>query len=798
MRCFILSWVAGTLLLQQQADLPDGLLMMRFTVAAVCCAVLAWFLTRPAGRWFPLASGMLALLSGLLLGFCWAAWQAHVRLEPALPRPLEGRDLSLTGVVASLPQRGERGVRFLFRPDSPGDALGGMTGLVSLTWYHEPPRSPVQAGRAPDLRPGERWTLTVRLRRPHGGSNPHGPDFEAWALERNIRATGHVRPMDSNSRVQNDAGDPRDAVDRARASLRDRMQAALENLPLAGVLVALAIGDQDAIPPGQWRVYWRTGVGHLMSISGLHITMVSGLIGWLVHAVWARLPGLPLRWPAQRAAATAAVIAAAIYSLLAGFSIPTQRTLAMVAVVALAVMSGRHVVGSRVLCWALFVVTLADPWAGLSPGFWLSFGAIGLIYLVTAGRTGQIGPLRAAALTQWAVSLGMLPMLLGLFQEVSLISPVANAFAIPLVSLVVVPLTLAGAALDIPLFMHLAHLVMAVTHGMLAWLAALPSATWESHAPPAWAVALALIGVAWLLAPAGWPARWLGLVWLGPMFWVLPPAPAHGSASLTVLDVGQGLAVVVRTATHAMVFDTGPRWGADSDAGQRILVPHLRGEGIRHLDGLMVTHDDDDHAGGALSLLRMRSVGWMAAVLPDDHPLWQDAPAPRHCLRGDRWIWDGVEFTVLHPEHEDRFARRVKRNDTSCVLRLKAGRESVLLTADIERRAENWLVEREGPAMKSTVLLVPHHGSKTSSTDRFLESVAPRLAIISVGYRNRFRHPHPDVLARYAGRGIRVLRTDALGAITLQVSDAGISALAERQRRVRYWQDRAEEGSADP
>ena len=415
------------------------------------------------------------------------------------------------------------------------------------------------------------------------------------------------------------------------------------------------------------------------------------------------------------------------------------------------------------------------------------------IFYALSLRTGQRSHLRSAVGEQLAVTVLMLPMLLALFQEFSLVSPLANAFAIPLVSLVVVPLTLAGAFLDIASLLHLAHFVMLWVMAALEWLAAWEGATLQLHEPAAWTVILALVGAAWLLAPRGVPLRSLGVLWIAPLFAVAPARPAAGDAWLDVLEVGNGLAIVIRTATHAMVFDTGPRWNADSDSGSRIVVPFLRGEGVSSLDVMLVSHADDDHSGGARSIAAWHRPRWFLSSLQGGDALQGIGAASRPCAAGDAWRWDGVDFRVVHPAPAiyTETTRR-KENDRSCVLRVSTARSSALLTGDAEARSEMEMIGRREP-LASQVLVVPHHGSKTSSTDRFIEAVAPSLGILSVGYMNRFHHPNGAVVARYDSRGIRLERTDERGAIhvVLPASATSRMEVSGQEESCRYWSERA-------
>lgn len=785
MRIAILSFVAGVFWLQQQEALPDT------AWASLCVAALAivWLIRKHANAGLRMLRWALAIASCAALGAVWASWMASTRMAEALPPPWEGRDVEVKGLIASLPTVTDRGTRFELDIEKVMTPEAIIPRHVSVTWYIEAARKSGEATPVPDLRPGQRWHLTLRLKRPHGTVNPHGFDFEAWALERNIRATGYVRPNGSNERDGDDARGLSYTIDEMRAAIRDRFNAVLKDEPYRGVLIGLAIGEQNAIPREQWKTFWRTGVGHLMSISGLHITMVASLIYALTFFVWARIPAFALRLPAQKAAALAGVFTALVYSLIAGFSVPAQRTFFMVAVVALALWSGRITSPSRVLCWALFAVLIIDPWAVLAPGFWLSFGAVAMIFYVTAGRTGRLSALRGAALTQLAVTLGLLPMLLALFQEVSVISPIANAFAIPLVSLVIVPVTLIAAVVPVDALMHLAHWLMALCMIPLDWMAKLPTAVWESHAPLPWTVALAVLGCAWLLLPRGFPARWLGFVWMLPMFLVFPPRPQPGEIWVTALDVGQGLAVALQTSRHALVYDTGPTWNPDADSGNRIIVPYLRGEGMRRLDGLIVSHEDEDHSGGAISILDARSPLWLLSSLPEDSEILGHTAQSRRCEAGQSWDWDGVRFSILHPTRDSYAMENIRTNDRGCVLKIESTGGSVLIAADIEKRSEAELLRRDRANLRSDVLLVPHHGSKTSSTADFIAAVAPKVAIFTVGYRNRFRHPHPDVVARYIDFGSRMLRSDESGAITVKFLRTGWVVEMQREKGKRYWHD---------
>lgn len=755
----VLAFALGVWLLQQSAVLPAPTLLAVLAVAGVVL-----FLPRLRG---------LALIGAALLGFAWAGGFAHWRLADALPAEWEGRDIEMTGVVAELPQRFERGVRFVFAPET---ADAPVPARIVLSWYRqfqpeieeEGDEEAASAGALPLPQAGERWTFVVRLKRPHGNLNPHGFDYEGWLFERGIRATGYVR----KSALTERQAAAEISVEQLREATRARIQRALPGQPYAGVLAALTIGDQQAIAPELWRLFAATGITHLMSISGLHVTMIGGLAAWLVFALWRRTARLPLVWPAQKAAAVAGFCGAFAYALLAGFGVPAQRTLYMLGIMVAALVSGRKLAAPTVLGAALLLVLLLDPWAVLSAGFWLSFGAVALIFYVANGRLGPGHWLATWLRTQWAITLGMIPLLLALFQQFSLVSPFANALAIPLVSLLVTPLALLGSLPGFAWALNLAHALLVPLMGFLRWLAELPGTLWQQHAPPSWAVPLALLGAAWLLLPRGFPTRWAGALLFLPLFLIAPERPVPGALTVTVLDVGQGQAVHVQTATRDLMFDAGPAFNTQSDAGSRILVPYLRASGVRQLDTLIVSHADKDHAGGAASLIAALSV----------------STVERRCVDGQGWEWDGVRFRVLHPLAAD-YAEKRTSNALSCVLKIESKHGSVLIPGDIEGRAEAELLARHGANLRADVLVAPHHGGKKTSSPEFVAAVGAREVVFPVGYRNRFGHPHPEVLARFAGA--RIHRSDRDGAVTLKVGAGGTAIDNEREAARRYWHNSA-------
>lgn len=804
MRLSILCFAVGIVWLQQQASLPDPALLV--TLAAIGAGLL--LLPLAGRRWHAgWHSGwhIAAPLGAFLIGIAWAGGMAQQRMADALPLSDEGRDIRIVGVISGLPQRFENGLRFDFSVEQV-ELGASVPKHISLAWYRGWRRGAEKSDEearhdgtpsVPELHAGERWQLTVRLKRPHGNLNPDGYDYEAWLLEAGIRATGYVRPAPGNLRRDAFVMRPGTLVERLRENIRERILSALPDRPYAGILEALAVGDQHAIDAGQWRLFSRTGITHLMSISGLHVTMFASLAYALLNWLWRRSPQLMLRIPAQRVAVLGGFGAALAYCLIAGFAVPAQRTLYMLTVVAIALWTQRSVSASRVLALALLLVLLLDPWAVLAAGFWLSFGAVAVLFYIGSSRLGAGHWLTEWGRTQWAVTLGTIPALLLLFQQFSLVSPLANAIAIPVVSFIITPLVLAAAVVPPLSFLLLpAHLATAWLMSFIEWLAALPWAVWQQHAPPTWAWLAGLAGSAWLLLPRGFPARWLGIVAMLPLLFVPALRPAPGEAVLTVLDVGQGLAIHVQTATHDLLYDTGPTYTSEANSGNRIIVPYLRARGVQALDGLVVTHQDTDHSGGAESVLEAVPVGWLMSSLKPEHPLSAFPVNALHCMDGQAWEWDGVRFAVLHPAADQYAAPTRKTNDMSCVLKIANAYGSALLTSDIEALSERALLARDASALRSDVLVAPHHGSRTSSTQEFIDTVGAHTVIFPVGYRNRFAHPRPDVVERYRLSGATLHRTDREGALTIALARSqqelqpAARIVAEREQRRRYWHDR--------
>ncbi len=787
------AFVAGVFLLQNQADLPSvpALVVAATAALAVAAAAAATARSRPG------VAGALFVAAGTIAGFVHAATVATLRMSEALPEEVEGRDVRLTGVVASLPAQLERGVRFEFDVQAVHTEGVQVPGRLMLGWY----------APAPDVRAGSRWALTVRLRRPHGTLNPGGFDLEAWLLERNVGATGYVRTgrLDEAPRRLDDLV-PRAGylIDRVRDVMRERLQRRLADARYGGVLVALVLGDQRAIREEDWLLFNRTGISHLVAISGLHITMIAGLFAVIAAGLWRRSP-LLLRWaPVQSAAAVTAVAAAFLYCLLAGWGVPAQRTFFMLATVAAALLLRRAGGAATPLLAAAAVVCALDPWAAIAPGFWLSFGAVAAILWVVRGRgstrpTGMLARLREAGRVQLAVTVALVPLTVILFRQISVVAPLANAVAIPLVSLAITPLALTAAAcvmlpeplasMAVPL-LAVGHWLFASMATALLWLVQLPAATVPLAAPPWWTIPPALLGVSWLLAPRGWPLRGLGAAWLLPMLLWPASRPHPGELWVTALDVGQGMAVLVETQRHRLLYDTGPRYSAQADAGGRLIAPYLRWRGIDRLDLMVVSHLDSDHSGGAASLLRSLPVARVVSSVPQGSIPVRQAREFARCEAGDTFDLGAARVRLLHPPAEDYARGGRPTNAMSCVLEVSLADHRVLLTGDLPAREEAALA-RSGLLGPATVLTAPHHGSRHSSSAALIEATRPRWVVVQAGYRNRFGHPDPAVVERYRAAGATVLRTDQSGALQWRLAADGTVRVSRwRELGARYWHHR--------
>ena len=735
----LLGWVAGTALQLQQGVLWP---MALYAVLAVLAALLGTALWRHRGLpWSGAQRRAAWWLLAAVLGFACTGWRSTVFERQALPAALEGRDVLLTGVVTQMPQRNEVGLRFTLDVESAtleGQPVA-LPPLIDVGWYGSAysmvGEQVMPQGQPTDVRAGERWRMVVRLKAPHGSRNPFGFDYELWLWERDVQATAYVRSGTTDPQPQRLGQTWTHPVALLRQTVRERIVAHVEQRAAAGLIAALVVGDQNAIDRVDWDVFRATGVAHLVSISGLHITMFAWIAAWLVGWLWRRSAYLCLRWSAPAAALVGGVLLAFAYSLFSGWGIPAQRTCLMLATVALLRHSGARWPWPQTWMLACAVVVAADPWALLQAGFWLSFVAVGVLFASDAGRpaapdgTGlarnTATRLGALLREQWVVTVALAPLTLLLFGQVSLVGLLANAFAIPWVTLVLTPLAMVGVL--VPWLWHTAAAAITALMAVLQWLAALPGATLSLATAPWWMAAVGVLGGVLLVLRLPGYLRALGLPLLLPVLLWQAPVPPAGEYELLGADIGQGNAVLVRTAHHALLFDAGPRYSLESDAGHRVLLPLLQALHTR-LDTVLLSHRDTDHIGGAAAVLAMQPQALLLSSMASDAAL-PNRRADQRCMAGQHWEWDGVQFDILHPDAAD-YSSAHTSNAMSCVLRIQSASaqpQVALLVGDIERVQEERLLASLAP-IRADLLLVPHHGSKTSSSEAFLDAVRPRHA----------------------------------------------------------------------
>jgi len=709
-----------------------------------------------------------------LVGFALFGLHATQVFARQLPVAQERGDFAISGRVVQLPDHEAARTRFLFRVDGDASQPAFLRGrLLRLSWYDD--RGGARSGRHA-IAPGSRWQLTARLRAPRGLRNPGWGDSEKHMLAARLAATGYVRDAQPVRALA-----PPGGVDGWRDAVAGRIDAAVDR-PSSRFVRALALGDTRALEDADWEALRATGLTHLIAISGFHVGLVAGFFALVVAGVWWLLPGLGRRLPRPQAAAIGALFGAAGYAAVAGFALPTVRTVLMIAVVVLARLWRRPAGVADSLALAAIALLLVDPLSILAAGFWLSFA--GVAWLVWCLPRVQAQPLLRGFLSaQWVATLGLLPLTAVLFGQASLAGPLANLVAIPWWSLVVVPLSLIGTGLDA---LHAgcgnAPWQAAAWCFDLSWplferLAGSRFALWWLPEPRWFALPLALCGAFWLLLPRGVPGKALAALLFLPLLWPDRGLPRAGEVELVVLDVGQGLSVLVRTARHAFLYDAGPATPEGFDAGERVVVPSLHALGVRRLDAVVVSHGDADHAGGLGAIRRRIPAG--AVFAARDAGIAGAAP----CLAGSQWQADGVRVRFLHPHlHFPDL-----RNESSCVLRIESAHGAVLLMGDVGEVVERMLVHDDPAALRADVVLAAHHGSRGSSDPAFVAATGASWMLSSAGHGNRFGHPHPTTLRRWQDAGARVAATAEQGALVVRLQRDGTHIASRREAQPRLW-----------
>jgi competence protein ComEC len=713
----------------------------------------------------------LKLCAAFLAGFAWVLWVSHSQIAARLPSELEGKEIPLTGYIASIPNNGQHGINFLFALQKRNNL--SVHGLVKLTWNNKDLK----------LHVGDQWQLHVRLKKPYGTLNPGGFDYEAFAFQAGITGNGYVVTKLDNTLLSSHWYHY--SIDRIRQYLKEKIALNLPQSATSQWIPALAIGERNDIDAADWQVLRNTGTNHLMAIAGLHIGFMAFLAHFIIESLWRRVPRLALRVPAQHAGAVAALLMALTYSAMAGFSIPTQRACLMLFIFLFALLLRRQLVAWQAWSGALLCVLLFNPLSVLTESFWLSFGSVALIIYGVSGRLSPTGLWWKWGRIQWVIAAGLVPLSIGLFQQCSLISFVANSIAIPWVGFIVVPLCFLGTFLLLfsaklgGLILCLADKILSVLWIVLDWFAHLPGVVWYQFVPAHWMIIAGIFGMIFLLLPAGFPGRYFSVIWLLPLILYKAPAPKAGEVWLTLLDVGQGLSAVIQTEKHVLVFDAGPRFSSSFDMGESVVLPFLHSLGTKRLDMLVISHGDNDHIGGAKAITSQMPVLSIKTSVP------QLLPGSDFCFSGLAWNWDDVNFAFLYPGTNNLDLN----NDSSCVLRITSGKQHILLAGDIEKFAENELVENQWASLSANILVAPHHGSKTSAQKRFIRGVAPQYVLYPIGYRNRYHFPHPVVIKTYREFGVEQYDTAKSGAIKFVLSTTGKIAPPNfyRQDHKHYW-----------
>lgn len=724
---------------------------------------IVWWWRVPRFRWL----GIWAI------GFAWAGLQASWVLSDRLPPEFEKRELTLEGRIVDLPQAEARRTRFRFRVDDGISQPAPLRGkLLQLAWYDD--FDATAPGPRTRLQAGARWKLVVQLRAPRGLVNPGAFDSERHALAQRIAATGYLRQPGMAGQLQ--AGDGIDAW-------RERMSARIGQSIVSAssrYVRALALGDTRGLDDTDWEILRASGTTHLIAISGFHVGLVSGFLALCISGLWRCFPSWSRRIPRLHAARFAALCGAVGYAALAGFALPTVRTVLMIAVVVLAHWSRRPVRVFDSLGLAVIAILLFDPLSPLAVGFWLSFAGVAWLAWCLPRREHWA---KAFLSAQGVATVGLLPLTVVLFGQASMVGPLVNLVAIPWWSLVVVPLSLLGTAME---SVHPGWGVAAwraaawcfdLTWPWFTWLAQGHFALWWLPEPQWFALPLALLGAAWWLLPRGMPGKWLAIVLWLPLLWPDRELPEPGEVELTMIDVGQGLSVLVRTRHHALLYDAGPAVQDGFDAGERAVVPALHALGVSRLDRLVISHGDNDHAGGMEAV--RRSVPTGQSLAPQGSPIAADSA----CVAGQEWRWDGIRFRFLHPTPHFPYLG----NEASCVLRVESAHGALLLTGDIGEVVERQLLRRDPADLRADVVLAPHHGSGGSSDPGFVAATGARLALVSSGFGNRFGHPRPDVVTRWQSHGAEVLDTAQSGAIRVWLGAEGLQLREHRRARPRLW-----------
>ncbi len=768
MKLYALSFLTGISTLYLFSTLPS---LWPYLALSLVFILLLFF--KLPSFYLRLANLILVFLIGLI----WVMLFSYKVLAWTLPTQFDNQPVEIKGTIASIPTPKGRSDNFIFHLTEFNHQTVNTN--IKLNWYATAKQN------LPYLRVGDSWQFQVKLKRPHNLANPGSFDSEKFSFSEGLRASGYIINGSDNKLIATSRFSH--PIDKLRQMMLENMQGDLAGKPYAAFIYALTIGEKFAISSEEWQIFQNTGTNHLMAIAGLHIGFVAGLVFLLCSFLWRRIPHAPLWLATPVFAGISSLGSAIIYSALAGFAIPTQRAVVMLAVFLIGIVYRRYIAAWQSLTLALVIVLILNPLSILEVGFWLSFAAVALIAYGLTGRFKSTTKLWKYTRLQLTLGIGLIPFTLLFFSNASFISPLANSIAIPWVGFITVPLSLLGALLSL-IFPWLGAKILILSewtlHGVWAILSLFSHQTifsWQHLTQHNSFILAAIIGMLLLLAPRGMPHRYLGLVFITPLIWFVPAAPMANQVWFTLLDVGQGLSAVVQTQHHVLVFDTGAKFSQDYDMGSAVVVPFLRYENIKKIDALVISHGDNDHIGGSGSVLQAFPVKYLETSVPNRFTQTNVST----CLRGESWQWDEVNFAYLYPSA----ANLGLDNDSSCVLKISVGQQQILLTGDIEKAAEHILLQH-ADELKSTIIVAPHHGSDTSSTPDFVQAVNPLIVLFPVGYLNRFGFPKPIVSLRYQTLGAKTYDTAENGAIMLQLtadSSQPVIHLWRQQKMLHVW-----------
>ncbi len=750
MSYLLLAFCAGVACLvhsSEPLDLRVLVLILAVSLATMFCTRLRWVAT-------------------FLLGVVYASYAVSTQLNSQLDASLGAQTTAVHGRVMGIPSTDGNTQRFNLSISHTAIQSAGSIKILRLSWRDSPTQ----------LLPGDQWELLVKIKPPHGFQNPGGFDYEKWLFQQKIDASGYVIASDSNHLVSQ----PLLSLDRFRMRLGYKVHGLLKDTPMSALVMALLVGDKSHIDDDQWLLLRSTGTAHLMAISGMHIGLVAAIFMLLARLIGKRLPRILLKFPLQHISAFTGLLGALGYAALAGFSMPTLRALIMLSVVLLAVILRHQLRVTLAISAAMFAIVVVDPLSMLSPGFWLSFGAVSLLVGAFSGRLAHYSRVASAFKAQWVAAFGLFPFLLLFFQQAPLIGALANMIAVPWVSVLVVPSELLGLVL-LPINTQLASIAFNFSARLLEWLwmyltyldhLAIPNIT--SSKPSLGVFLSAIVGVCLLLAPRGLPLKYLGVVFLIPMFYTPLKSIEKGGFIVDVLDVGQGLSIVIRTEKHTLVYDTGPTFRSGFNTVDSVLIPYLRSVPVDSIDRLMISHGDNDHAGNVAGFIK--EIPTLKFTSSDVNKFTQATA----CQRGQRWNWDGVEFSVLHPPEGLPYIK----NDSSCVLLIQGKFHRVMVPGDISNTVEGMLASTP---IDADLLIASHHGSGGSSSDVFIQAVAPKWVIFSAGYLNRFSMPVDSVINRFERYDIDAYSTAIDGMLSFHSDGHLAQPVSYRKMNRKLW-----------